>query len=150
MKLWTPLGLPWNSVQAEQTVEVTKGHVDPDFYFVLTDWGDTFTISQHPETNSTWSETVTYQLLLINGNPIMGTIVGTGTLTFSAAANQITPTTSQFFVQATDLVTGRFHLLSSGWGNSRQLPSSGRQYPITSSRGVDSNASGTADSGVPY
>lgn len=142
--LFTPAGIPINAITAEQSVLVTEGAVPLDFYFTLAYSEGTYTITQSPETDSTWSEEVTYTLGPSNANPtVLGTITGSGTRTFTNGSNN-------FVLQATDFVTGRFHAIFTML-NSGPLIGGTPMFPQTSSRGGgNGTASGTADSGTPY
>jgi len=141
---FTPSGLPINAITAEQSIQVTTGFIVPDFYFVLTSpSAGNYVITQHPETNSTWDDTVTYTLGPTNANPsVLGTITGSGTLSFSNSSQN-------FVVQATCAASGTNHWAWSTW-NSGNLVNPVFAYPVLSSRGRNDGASGTSNSGTPY
>jgi hypothetical protein len=141
---FTPEGIPQTGiVYAEQTVKVTEGQVVPDFFFVLTSpSAGNYTITQSPETNSTWDETVTYTLGPTNANPtVLGTITGSGTLSFSHGSQN-------FVLQGTCAGSGTFHVIYTSSNSGPMISDPQFQFPCFSIRGKFSD-SGT-NSGQPY
>jgi hypothetical protein len=140
---FTPEGIPQTGiVYAEQSVTITEGYVKPDFFFVLSSPSPgNYTITQSPETNSTWDETVTYTLGPTNANPtVLGTIMGTGTLSFNSSSQQMV-------VQGTCAASGTFHVIYTS-SNSGPISDPQYQFPCYSIRGKFTDA-GT-NSGQPY
>jgi hypothetical protein len=143
---FTPDGIPQTGVvYAEQSIQVTEGYITPDFFFTVSSLGGgSYQISQHPETNSTFSGAVTYVLGPPNSPTaaVFGAITGTGTLNFSSSSPNFILTGTYLF----DGVPQTYHQVWSAWGAGT--------FPVQSVRvggggfGVSGHASNS--SGQPY
>jgi hypothetical protein len=143
---FTPDGIPQTGVvYAEQSVQIVEEFIQPDFFFTVSSLGGgSYQISQHPETNSTFSGAVTYVLGPPNSPTaaVFGAITGTGTLNFSSSSPNFILTGTYLF----DGVPQTYHQVWSAWGAGT--------FPVQSVRvggggfGVSGHASNS--SGQPY
>ena len=141
---FTPAGMPINAITAEQSIQVKEGFIKPDFYFILSLSGSTFTIHQFAETNSTWNGTVQYSIGQKSAYPgssnptVIATITGTGTATFANSS-------SDFKLQGTDQATGVYHACYTYLNGGTVSPT----FPQNSVRGTADGPNGTSNSGQP-